>query len=106
MLGNTFVNDAAASTVGRDPLELDPALAVAEELVGDAAADCDPLELEVLLLPHAATSAEAPITITVAEKRRDQAARTRILSLSNARILASYKNHGIQAGVLPTRASS
>jgi len=52
--------------------------------------------IEALLLPHAVARTDAPITMTVAEKRRDQGARKRIVSLSNARILASYKNHGIQ----------
>jgi hypothetical protein len=89
-----LVSDAAASTVGPDPIVLGVELAVAE-LVDDAAA-CDALELEALLLPHAVARTDAPITMTVAEKRRHQGARKRIVSLSNARILASYKNHGIQ----------
>jgi hypothetical protein len=69
--GNTFVNDAAASTVGTDPPALDDV-----ELAGaaaDVAAGGDDVELELgRLLPHAAASTETANAITTPETRRTE----------------------------------
>jgi hypothetical protein len=61
--GKTFVNDAAASTVGTDPRPLDVVVAGAEL---DVAAGCEAVELE-LLLPQPTASADTAIAITAAE---------------------------------------
>jgi hypothetical protein len=69
IFGNTFVNDAAASTVGTDPPALDDAvLAAAEFDVVAAGVDAE-LELE-LLLPHAAASADTAIAMSTTEIHR------------------------------------
>jgi hypothetical protein len=66
--GNTFVSDAAASTVGTDPPLLDDVLVARLELdVVAAGADVE-LELE-LLLPQAA-SADTATATSAGEKRR------------------------------------
>jgi hypothetical protein len=68
--GNTFVSDAAASTVGTDPPLLDDVLVAGPELdVVAAGADVE-LELE-LLLPQAASADTATATST-GQKRRAQ----------------------------------
>lgn len=64
--GNTFVSDAAASTVGTDPPLLDDVL-VELDVVAAAAG----VELELLLLPHAA-SADTAIAASTGQKRRAQ----------------------------------
>lgn len=87
--GNTFVSDAAASTVGTEPPALEVALADAEAVVDDdVAADCEAVVLELLLLPHAAASAETPIAIKTTTNRAEVALNTRTAFLTHARILA------------------
>jgi hypothetical protein len=81
--GNTFVSDAAASTVGPDPFALDVALADAELVDGaDAADGCDAVEPEALLLPQPAERADTPITMTAGKTRRAEVALKRTVSLS------------------------
>jgi hypothetical protein len=75
-----LVSDAAASTVGADPTALEVVLDDAE-LVGGADAAGEALELEALLLPQPAASANAPIMMTAAEMRRAEDARKGIVSL-------------------------
>jgi hypothetical protein len=73
-----LVSEAAASTVGVDPV----VLADAELVDGADAASCDWLELEAPLLPQPAARADTPITMNAAETRRAEVVRKRIVSLS------------------------
>ena len=80
--GNTFVSDAAASTVGTEPPPLAVAVAVAEL---DVVAADDDVELELLLLPQPAASADTAIVITTAEIRRVEAALNKTTASLSAR---------------------
>jgi len=65
-----LVSEAAASTVGSDPLGLDAAGAEAELVGVEEDGGGDPLELELLLPQPATQTATSAITMTVAELRR------------------------------------
>jgi hypothetical protein len=69
IFGNTFVSDAAASTVAPGPLVLDGVLE--DELLADAAG-CAPVELDELLLPQPAARADTAVTMVAAQMRRDK----------------------------------
>jgi hypothetical protein len=60
IIGNTFVNDAAANTVGVEPPDADVVV---------AAADVEVVLLELLLLPQPTANAETPIAPTAAATR-------------------------------------
>ena len=69
--GNTFVSDAAASTVGTDPPLSDDVLVAGVELDVVAAGEDVELELE-LLLPQPAARADTATAISTDQKRRAQ----------------------------------
>jgi hypothetical protein len=71
IIGNTFVNDAAASTVGTEPPPLGVVVAATELVRVAAGGD---VELGLLLLPQPAANADTPIVMTRAEKRRAELA--------------------------------
>ncbi len=61
IIGNTFDSDAAANTVGCEPLDAAGALVCDEVLAG-----CEDELLELLLLPHPAARAEVTIAVAAA----------------------------------------
>lgn len=67
--GNTFVSDAAASTVGTDPPLSDDVPVAGVELDVVAAGEDVEVELE-LLLPQAAVRADTATALTASHKRR------------------------------------
>ena len=73
IIGNTFVSDAAASTVGTEPPPLDVVVAV-PKLDVVAAGEDDELEL---LLPQPTASADTAIAMTTTEIHRPEVALTR-----------------------------
>jgi hypothetical protein len=82
-MGNAFVSDAAANTVGTEPPPL-AADVVASGLELDVAAAADGVELE-LLLPQPAASTDTAIAMTAAEIRRAEAVLTKTTASLSAR---------------------
>jgi hypothetical protein len=68
--------------VGTEPLVLGGVLADADDVVD---ADCAAVVLEPLPLPHAATRAELPIAITIADTRRAEDALNKTAASLSAR---------------------
>ena len=95
--GKTLVSEAAARTVGRSP----PA---AEVDAAPAVPVADPLEVVLLPLPQPTTAAALAMAVTVAHARRPGVAlNTATLLIEHcARILAAYRDHGIDRHLVAT----
>jgi hypothetical protein len=76
IIGNTFVSDAAASTVGTEPPVLAAGLAGAEFVVDTdvVAREAAELELLLLLLPQPTAAVNTPIAMITPNPRRAEVA--------------------------------